>query len=132
MRCYPVTPPTRRRCGVFSADRTAIRQGAPRLADGSRRADRGGARRDARCRPAGTLSGGHAEGPPDTFGEASDRSAVATGATRRARQALGATRRALCSGTKPRPRRQGAGNAATPVEAVVGAAQATVDDAADA
>src|SRR5207253_7043442 len=64
--------------------------------------------------------------------EASDRSAVAAGATRRASQALGARRRALRSGAKPRPRRQGAGNAAAPVEAVVGAAQAAVDDAADA
>ena len=58
--------------------------------------------------------------------------AVAAGATRRAGQALGARRRALRSGAKPRPRRQGAGNAAAPVEAVVGAAQAAVDDAADA
>src|SRR5207249_11135752 len=102
------------------------------LADGPRRADRGGACRDARCRPAGTLPGGYAEGPPDALGEASDRSAVAAGATRRASQALGARRRALCSGAKPRPRRQGAGNAAAPVEAVVGAAQAAVDDTADA
>jgi hypothetical protein len=102
------------------------------VADGPRRADRGGARRDARCRPAGALPGGHAEGPPDALGEASDHSAVAAGATRRAGQAVGARRRALRSGTKPRPRRQGTGNAAAPVEAVVGAAQAAVDDAADA
>src|SRR5262249_35016216 len=40
--------------------------------------------------------------------------------------------RALRSGAKPRPRRQGAGNAAAAVEAVMGAAQAAVDDAADA
>ena len=33
---------------------------------------------------------------------------------------------------KPRPRRQGAGNAAAPAEAAVGAAQAALDDAADA
>jgi len=45
---------------------------------------------------------------------------------------LAQERRALRSGAKPRPRRQGAGNAATPAEAVMGAAQATVDDAADA
>jgi transposase len=56
----------------------------------------------------------------------------ATGAARRAGQAVGARRRALRPGAKPRPRRQGAGNAATPAQAVVGAAQATVDDAADA
>ena len=86
----------------------------------------------ARGRPAVTLSGGDAEGPPDAPGEASHRSAVAAGATGRAGEALGATRRALRSGAKPRSRRQGAGNAAAPVEAVVGAAQATVDDAADA
>jgi transposase len=47
-------------------------------------------------------------------------------------QAVGARRRALRPGAKPRPRRQGTGNAATPAETVVGAAQATVDDAADA
>ena len=51
---------------------------------------------------------------------------------RRRGQAVGATRRALRPGAKPRPRRQGAGNAATPAQAAVGAAQATVDDAADA
>ena len=72
------------------------------------------------------------EGPPDALGEASDRSALAAGATRRAGQALGARGRALRPGAQPRPRRQGAGNAATPSEAVVGAAHATVDDAADA
>src|ERR1700746_2925574 len=88
--------------------------------------------RDARCRPAGALPGGHAEGPSDALGEASDRSAVARGPTRRAGQAVGARRRALRSGAKPRPRRQGAGNAAAPVEAVVGAAPAAVEDAADA
>src|SRR5467141_4084593 len=115
-----------------TADKTTLRQGASGLADGPRRADRRGARRDARCRPAGALPGGHAEGPPDALGEASDRSAVAAGATRRAGEALGARRRTLRFGAKPRPRRQGAGNAAAPVEAVVGAAQAAVDDAADA
>src|SRR5262245_44832526 len=106
---------------MFLRFRTAIRQGAADLADGPRRADRAGARRDARCRPAGALSGGHAEGPSDTLGEASNRPAVAAGATRRAGQALATRRRALRPGAKPRPRRQGAG-----------AAQATVDDAADA
>ena len=118
--------------GFLRADRAAIRQGASGLADGPRRADRGGARRDARGRPAGTLPGGHAEGPFDAPGEASHRSAVAAGSTRRAGEALGARRRALRSGAKPRSRRQGASNAAAPVEAVVGAAQAAVDDAADA
>src|SRR6266481_161687 len=83
----------------------------------------GGARRDARCRSAGALPSGHAEGPPDALGEASDRQAVAAGATRRAGQTLGARRRALRPGTKRRSRRQGAGDAAAPVEAVVGAAQ---------
>src|SRR5262249_33833007 len=118
--------------GLSRAHRTAIRQGAADLADGPRRADRGGACRDARCRPASASSGGHAKGPPDTPGEASGRPAVATGATWRAAQALGARRRALRLGAKPRPRRQGTGNAATPAEAVMGAAQAAVDDAADA
>ena len=64
--------------------------------------------------------------------KASGRQAVARGATRRAGQTVGARGRALRLGPKPRPRRQGAGNAAAPVEAAVGAAQATVDDAADA
>ena len=39
--------------GLSRAHRAAIRQGAAHLADGSRRADRGGARRDARRRSAG-------------------------------------------------------------------------------
>src|SRR4029077_17734677 len=118
--------------GVSRAHRAAIRQGAPRLADGPRRADRGGARRDARWRPAGTLPGGHAEGPPDALGEASHRSTVAAGATRRAGEAVGARRRTLRSSAKPRSCRQGAGDAVAPIEAVVDAAQAAVDDAADA
>jgi hypothetical protein len=59
----------------------------PGVADGPRRADRGGARRDARRRPADALSRGHAEGPSDALGKASDRPATATGATRRAEPA---------------------------------------------
>ena len=51
--------------GFLGEDRGAIRQGAAHLGDGPRRADRGGARRDARGRSAGAISGGHAEGPPD-------------------------------------------------------------------
>src|SRR5262249_42400023 len=97
---------------------------------GDRRADRGGARPDARCRPSGALPSGHAEGPPDALGEASDRSAVAAGATGRAGQALGARRRALRSGAKPRPCRQGAGNPAAPVEAVVDPAETALDNGA--
>src|SRR5271167_4575274 len=62
MRCCPAIPQIRRRCGGFSKQRASIRQGAPDLVDGPRRADRGGARRDARGRPAGALSGGHAKG----------------------------------------------------------------------
>src|SRR6202035_5687867 len=54
--------------GVSRPHRATIRQGAPRLADGPRRADRRGARRDARGRPAGALPGGHAEGSLDAFG----------------------------------------------------------------
>src|SRR3954454_19657535 len=118
--------------GVSRTHRAAIRQGAPGLADGRRRADRGGARRDARGQPAGALSGGHAKGSLDAFGKASGRQAVARGATRRTGQAVGARGRALRLSPKPRPRRQGAGDAAAPVEATVGAAQAIVDDAADA
>jgi hypothetical protein len=45
-------------------DRKPIRQGAARLGDGSRRADRGGSGRNARQRSAGQLSRGNAEGPP--------------------------------------------------------------------
>jgi len=47
-------------------------------------------------------------------------------------QTIGARGRALCLGAKSRPRRQGAGDAATPAATAMGAAQATVDDAADA
>ena len=46
-------------------DRAAIRQGAADLGDGSRRADRGGAGRDAQQRSAGAVSGRNAEGTPD-------------------------------------------------------------------
>src|SRR4029450_7798825 len=133
---YEVLPRQHRRqddvAGLSRADRAAIRQDASGLADGPRRADRGGAGRDARCRPAGALPGGHAEGASDALGKTSGGQAVARGPTRRAGEALGARRRALRVGAKPRPRRQRAGNAAAPVEAVVGAAQAIVDDAADA
>jgi len=68
--------------GVSRPHRAAIRQGAPGVADGPRRADRGGAHRDARRRPADALSRGHAEGPSDALGKASDRPAMAGGATR--------------------------------------------------
>ena len=57
---------------------------------------------DPRC-----ITWGHAEGPPDALGEASDRPAMAAGATRCAGQTLGTRRRALRSGAKPRPCRQG-------------------------
>src|SRR6202030_484565 len=100
------------------------------LADGSRRADRGGARRNAHGRAAGALPGGHAEGSLDPVGEATDRKAVATGATRRAGQAIAAGRRALRPGAKPRPGRQRAGDAAATVEAAVDAAETALDDGA--
>src|SRR5271169_1995671 len=87
MRCCPAIPQIRRRCGGFSKHRASIRQGAPDLVDGPRRADRGGAHRDARGRPAGALSGGHAKGSLDAPGEASGRQAVARGTTRRAEPA---------------------------------------------
>src|SRR5204863_6763945 len=109
----------------------AIRQGAPDLVDGPRRADRGGAHRNARGRPADALPGGHAEGSFDAPGEASGRQAVARSATRRAGQTVGARGRALRPGPKPRPRRQRAGDATPTVQAAVGAAQTTVDDAAE-
>jgi len=48
--------------------------------------------RDARGRPAGALSGGHAEGALDAFGEASGRPAVVRGATRRAEMLWGERR----------------------------------------
>jgi hypothetical protein len=57
---------------------------------------------------------------------------VARGATRRPGQAVGARGRALRLGPEPRPCCQGAGDTAAPVEAAVGAARATVDDAAGA
>src|SRR6202045_2162170 len=57
---------------------------------------------------------------------------MARGATRRPGQAVGARGRALRLGPEPRPCCQGAGDTAVPVEAAVGPAQATLDDAADA
>jgi hypothetical protein len=48
----------------------AIRQGAAGLGDGSRRAHRGGAGRDAQQRSAGAISGGNAQGTPEPLGEA--------------------------------------------------------------
>src|SRR6266403_13905 len=117
---------------ISRAYRAAIRQGAPGLADGPRRADRRGARRNARGRPGGALPGGHAEGPLGAFGEASGRPAMARGATRSAGQTVGAGGRALRLGPKPRPRRQRACDAAAAAEAVVGAAQATLHHAAHA
>src|SRR5437868_2277232 len=102
------------------------------MADGPRHPDRGGARRDARGRPASALFGGYTEGPLDAFGEASDRQAVATGTTRCTGQAIGARGRALRLGAKPRPCRQRAGDAAAAVEAVVDAAETALDDGARA
>src|ERR1700720_3553988 len=93
-------------------------------------AARGGPPREPRGRPANALSGGHAEGPLDAFGKASRHQAVATGATRCTGQAIGARGRALRLGAKPRPRRQGAGDAAAAVEAVVDAAETALDDGA--
>src|SRR5947208_4844045 len=110
MRCFPATPRIRRRCGGFSnalSDNTARRAGS---GYGPRRADRGGARRDARGRPASALSGGYAKGSLDAFGKASGRQAVARGATRRAGQAVGARGRALRLSPKPRSCCQGAGD----------------------
>jgi hypothetical protein len=69
--------------GVSRTPRASIRQGAPDLADRPRCADRGSAHRNARGRPAGALSGGHAKGSLDAFGKASGRPAMARGATRR-------------------------------------------------
>ena len=105
----PATPPTRRPCGVFSADRAAIRQGASHLADGPRHADRRGARRDARDRPASALSGGHAERP---FDATCNKHLIAK-PWQQARpgvqvKLLAARRRALRFRAKPRSRRQGA------------------------
>src|SRR5437763_955632 len=112
-----------RRAASVGTTPGAIREGAPSVADGPRHPDRGGARRDARGRPASALFGGYTEGPFDAFGEASDRQAVATGTTRCTGQAIGARGRALRLGAKPRPCRQRAGAAAAAGEAVVDAAE---------
>src|SRR5499427_6018499 len=87
MRCCPATRRQDDVARVSRPHRAAIRQGAPGVADGPRRTDRGGARRDARRRPADALSRGHAEGPSDALRKAYDRPAVARGATRRAEPA---------------------------------------------
>ena len=108
---------------VPEQDRDAIRQGAARLGDGSRRADRGGAGRDARQRSAGAISGGNAEGTPEPAGEASAREALAEGARGRRGQAAGPGRRALCLRPERRPRRQGARDAPAAAEMAVGAAR---------
>src|SRR5271165_5742028 len=62
--------------GLSRPHRGAIRQGAPGLADGPRRADRSGAGRDARCQSAGAVSGRHAEGASDPAGEGACRQAL--------------------------------------------------------
>jgi hypothetical protein len=68
--------------------------------------DLGGARRDARGRPAGALPRRHTEGSLDALGEASRCRAVARSATRCTGQAVGAGGRALRPCRKPRPCRQ--------------------------
>ncbi len=110
--------------GFSHPHRGAIRQGAPDLADGPRRADRSGAGRDARCRSAGAVSGRHAEGASDPAGEGACRQALARRPAGRTSQAAATGRRALCLRPKHRPGCQGTGDTPSPAEMVVGTAQA--------
>ena len=80
---------------VPEQDRAAIRQGAAGLGDGSPRADRGGAGRDAQQRSAGAVSGGNAKGTAEPAGEAPAAKALARCAGGREGQAFGRGRRAL-------------------------------------
>ena len=104
--------------------RAAVRQGAAGLGDGSRRADRGGAGRDAQQRSAGAVYRRHAQGTLEPSGEAPARQAVAGGAPGRAGQAAGRGRRALCLRPEPRPGDQGTRHAPAPAEVAVEAAAA--------
>ena len=70
----------------------------------------------------------HAQGPPDPIGEGPPREALAAGPAGGPGQALAARRRTLCFRRQRQPRRQGAGNAATTAEMVVGAPQAALND----
>ena len=72
----------------------------------------------------------HAQGPPDPIGEGPPREALAAGPAGGPGQALAARRRTLCFRRQRQPRRQGAGNAATTAEMVVGAPQAALNDGA--
>src|SRR5262249_10667385 len=62
-------------------------RGGRGVVEGRGRPAGGGPRKEARRRPADALSRGHAEGPSDALRKASDRPAVARGATRRAEPA---------------------------------------------
>src|ERR1700723_3154313 len=108
---------------VSEQDRKAIRQGAARLGDGSRRAQRGGSGGNARQRSARAISGGNAQGPTEPVGEASDREALAEGEGGRRGQIAGPGRRALCLRPERRSRRQGTRDAAAAVEMAVGPAR---------
>jgi len=79
---YEVLPGnTSGKTALFPAkDRSAIRQGATRLGDGSRHSHRRSPRRDARRRSAGLLSGRHTQGAAHQNGKGIDRIALAIGA----------------------------------------------------
>jgi|SRR5450759_5777953 hypothetical protein len=80
---------------VPEQDRAAIRQGAAGLGNGSRRAHRSRAGRDAQQRSARAVSGGNAEGTPEPTGEAPAGKALAGRAGGREGEAVGRGRRAL-------------------------------------
>ena len=80
--------------------------------------------------PPGPIPRRHAQGPPDPIGEGPPREALAAGPAGGPGQALAARRRTLCFRRQRQPRRQGAGNAATTAEMVVGAPQAALNDGA--
>src|ERR1700747_3005955 len=112
------------------ADRAAVRQGEAHLVDGPRDPDRGRACRHAGVRSPVPITRRHAQGPPDPIGEGPPREALAAGPAGGPGQALAARWRTLCFRRQRQPRRQGAGNAATTAEMVVGAPQAALNDGA--
>src|SRR5580692_4725760 len=104
-------------------DRRAVWQGQPRLGDGPRHSDRGGAGRDARGRSAGFLSGRHSQGAAVQAGETPRHAALAGGARGRRREVLTAGSGTLRAGAKPCAHQQGTRHAQAQTQMAMGAAQ---------
>src|SRR6202030_2487539 len=113
---------------VPEQDRTTIWQGAAGLGNGSRRADRGGAGRDAQQRSAGAVSGRDTKGTLEPAGEAPAGKTLAGRARGREGQTVGRRRRTLCLRPKLRSGQQGTRDAAAAVEMAVEAAPANRHD----